>query len=129
MVGQPSVVHFEGLHSSAQAELVALRLGCDQALASIVPSRATIVSNSLAALRAILRCQGGSTLAVATRRALHTLCCHVPAIRLWWTPSHVGLLENEMVDKVAKEAARPDTTYPTIHNVPFSRTCLRTAIR
>ena len=34
-----------------------------------------------------------------------------------------------MVDQVAKEAAQPDTTYPTIHTVPFSRMCLRSAIR
>ena len=129
VVGHPFAVHFEGLHSSTQAELVALRLGCDHALARPVPSRVTIVSDSLAALRAILRRQGGSALAVAARRALHALCCHVPAIRLWWTPSHVGLLENEMVDKIAKEAAQSDTTFPTIHNVPFSRTCLRTVIR
>ena len=128
-VGQPSAVHFEGLHSSTQAELVALRLGCDRAVACPVPSRVTIVSDSLTALRAVLRRQGGSTLAVAARRALHTLCSHVPALRLWWTPSHVGLLENEMVDQVAKEAAQPDTTYPTIHTVPFSRTCLRSAIQ
>ena len=68
-------------------------------------SRVTIVSDSLTALHAVLRRQGGSTLAVAARRALHTLCSHIPALRLWWTPSHVGLLENEMVDQVAKEAA------------------------
>ena len=33
-----------------------------------------------------------------------------------------------MVDTVAGEAAKPDTHYPTIHNVPFSRTCIRSAI-
>ena len=58
-VGQPSAVHFEGLHSSTQAELVALRLGCNQALTYATPSCITIVSDSLSALRAVLRPSGG----------------------------------------------------------------------
>ena len=127
--GQPSAVHFEGLHSSTQAELVALRLGCNQALTFGATSCITIVSDSLSALRAILRRQGCGTLALEARHALHTLSSRVPTLRLWWTPSHVGLRENEMVDIVAREAAQPNTHYPTLHNVPFSRTSIRSAIR
>ena len=120
--------HFIGLHSSTQAELVALDLGCRRAREIGHASCITIVSDSQAALMAIGKTQGASSLAVIARHALRTLelCCGT--LRIWWTPSHVGLSENDMADAAAKAAAA-GTAFDTLQDVPMSAAILRSQIR
>ena len=72
-VGHPFSVRFEGLHSSTQAELVALHLGCQKASALGRFRRLIIVSDSRPALQAIQRFQGIGALAHRAREALCTL--------------------------------------------------------
>ena len=55
MDGQSSAVSFQGLHSSTQAELVALRIGCDMAISRSPLARVTFVCDSQPALRSVMR--------------------------------------------------------------------------
>ena len=119
---------FIGPHSSTQAELVALDLGCRWAQEIGSDSCITIVSDSQAALMAIGKTQGTSSLALTARHALRTLELCSRTLRIWWTPSHVGLSENDMADAAAK-AAVAGTSFDTLQDVPVSATILRSQIR
>ena len=72
-VDHPFSVRFEGLHSSTQAELVALHLGCQKASAQGRFRRLIIVSDSQPTLQAIQRFHGIGALAHRTREALCAL--------------------------------------------------------
>ena len=122
-------VHFEGLHSSTQAELIALHLGCQHAhrlgrFRSII-----MVSDSQPALQATQRSQSIGALAYLTRTALCTLQIECEDLQLWWTPSHVDLVENDQADFAAKLAAQGHPTEGTRTDVPACYTALRTRIR
>ena len=73
MVGLPFSVHFEGPHSSTQADLVAIHLGCQKALALGQFRRIIIVCDSQPALQPLQRSQGIGALAHRAREALCTL--------------------------------------------------------
>ena len=119
---------FIGPHSSTQAELVALDLGCRRAREIGSASCVTIVSDSQAALMAIGKTQGGSSLAVTARHAIRTLELYSGTLRIWWTPSHVDLSENDMADAAAKAAA-VGTSFDTLQDVPVSATILRSKVK
>ena len=90
--------HFEGLHSSTEAELVVLHLGCQKASALGRFRRLIIVSDSQPALQAIQHFQGIGALAHRTREALCTLQSTGIDLQLWWTPAHADVTENEQAD-------------------------------
>ena len=100
---------FIGQHSSTQAELVALDLGCRRAQELGGATCITIVSDSQAALMAIGQSQGGSQLAVTARHAIQALEHFTEELHIWWTPSHVDLAENELADEAAKAAVEGTT--------------------
>ena len=126
---QTFAARFVGHHSSTQAELVALRIGCRNVDASGAFRRLTFVSDSQPALLGVGQRQGGSALAVEVRTALQALHSQGLEIRLWWTPSHVGLQENELADEAAKQAALHGALTFGYEPVPHCRTALRRAIR
>ena len=128
-VGHPFSVRFEGLHSSTQAELVALHLGCQKASALGRFRRLIIVSDSQPALQAIQRLQGIGALAHRAREALCTLQSSGIDLQLWWTPAHADVTENERADAAAKEAAQGSPTDGLVFDVPACHTALRTRIR
>ena len=96
---------FDGFHSSTQAELLAIRLGCEEAQRLGSFSRITLVSDSQPALLGLRQFGRGSSLAVGAREAVRTLEVGTDEFWLWWTPSHAGLLENDLVDEAVKAAA------------------------
>ena len=96
------VAQFVGHHSSTQAKLVALRLGCRNVDTSGAFRCLTFVSDSQPALLGVGQRQGASALAMEVRTALQTLHSQGLEIRLWWTPSHVVLQGNELADEAAK---------------------------
>ena len=106
-------MRFIGPHSSTQVELVALDLGCPRALEIGSASCVTIVSDSQAALMAIGKTQGGSSLTVIARHALKTLELYSGTLHIWWTLSHVDLSEHNMADAAAKAAAA-STSFDTL---------------
>ena len=128
-VGHPFSVRFEGLHSSTQAELVALHLGCQKASALGRFRRLIIVSDSQPALQATQRFQGIGALAHRAREALCTLASAGIDLQLWWTPAHADVTENEQADAAAKEAAQGSSTDGLVADVPACHTALRTRIR
>ena len=103
--GSCSSTRFDGFHSSTKTELVAIRLGCvvAQRLGSF--SHITLVSDSQPALLGLRRFGGGSSLAVEAWEAVRTLERSTDELRLWWTPSHTGLHENDLIDEAAKATA------------------------
>ena len=119
--------HFDGSHSSTQTELVAIRLGCEEAQRLGRFSRITLVSDSQPALLGLRRFGRGSSLAVAAREAVHTLEGCTDELRIWWTPSHAGLLENDLVDAAAKAAAH-DRASMAMCEVPLCKAALKTQI-
>ena len=129
MVGHPFSVHFEGPHSSTQAELVALHLGCQKASALGRFRRIIVVTDSQPALQSLHRLQGIGALAHRTREALCTLQSEGVDLQLWWTPAHADVAENEQADAAAKEAAHGSSTDGLVSDVPASHTALRTRIR
>ena len=100
--GQTFAARFVGHHSSTQAELVALRLGCRNVDTSGAFRRLTFVSDSQPALLGIGQRQGGLALAMEVRTALQALHSQGLEIRLGWTLSHEGVQENELEDETAK---------------------------
>ena len=118
---------FDGFHSSTQTELVAIRLGCDEARRLGSFSRITIVSDSQPALLGLRRFGRGPSLTVAAREAVRTLEGHTTEFRIWWTPSHAGLLENDLVDAAAKAAAQ-DRASAAGCEVPLCKAALKTQI-
>ena len=119
---------FVGKHSSTQTELVALALGCRRARELGSFSCTTIVSDSQAALMAVGRTQGASSLAVIARQELRALELCTGTLRIWWTPSHVNLPENDMADAAAKAAA-VGTSFDTLRDIPLCASSLRAEIR
>ena len=124
--GHPFSVRFESLHSSTQAELVALHLGCQKASALGCFCHLIIVSDSQPALQAIQRFQGIGALAHRARKALCTLQSSGIDLQLWWTPAHADVTENEQTDAAAKEAAQGSSTNGLVVDIPACRTALRT---
>ena len=92
---------------------MALELGCRRAREIGSASCVTIVSDSQAALMAIGKTQGGSSLVVTARHTLRTLELYSGTLRIWWTPSHVDLSENNMADAAAKAVAA-GTSFDTL---------------
>ena len=84
---------------------MAIQLGCEEAQWLGSFSHITLVFDSQPALLGLRRFGRGSSLAVAAREAVHTLEGCTDELRIWWTPSHAGLLENDLVDEAAKAAA------------------------
>ena len=122
-------VRFIGHHSSTQAELVALRLGCQHALDFGHFHRITFICDSQCALRSLEHSCRTMTLTFEVQKALQTLLYSVAELRLWWTPSHVNLTENELADAAAKAAAQEGTHTSGFETVPSCRTTLRSLIR
>lgn len=106
--GQTSAVSFHGFHSSTQAELVALRLGCAMADQRAVLVRVTFVCDSQSALKGVQRHLHYLELALAARDDLARLHDRGADVRLWWTPSHVDLRENDLADVAARRVAQGD---------------------
>ena len=118
---------FDGSHSSTQTELVAIRLGCEEAQRLGRFSRITLVSDSQPALLGLRQFGRGSSLAIEARAAVRTLEGCTDELCLWWTPSHAGLPENDLVDEAAKAAAR-DLTSAAVCNIPLCKAALKTQI-
>ena len=127
--GHPFSVHFVGLHSSTQAELVAIHLGCQKAHVLGHFRRVILVSDSQPALQSIQQWQGLSALAQHARDALCTLQAECNDLQLWWTPSHVDLVENDQADAAAKLAAQGNPTDGIRLDVPTCYTALRSRVR
>lgn len=68
-------------------------------------------------------------MAQSVREALCSLQSECSDLQLWWTPSHVGILENEQADMAAKLATQGTSTEGTLLDIPTSHTALRTRIR
>ena len=98
-------IRFTGRHSSTQAELVALRLGCQHVGALGSFDRITFVSDSQAALLSLAHPRRCLSLAAQVYSALQELSASGTVIRLWWTPGHSSLMENDLADTAAKAAA------------------------
>ena len=126
-VGSCISLQFEGLHSSTQAELIAIRLGCTEALRLGPFSSITLVSDSQPALLGLRRSGGGPSLLIEAREAIRALATSTADLRIWWMPSHVGLLENDLVDAAAKAAARGASTLGSIE-APLCKTSLKTQL-
>ena len=137
-------VRFTGLHSSTQAELIAIREGCQHLNTPSPHSCITIVSDSQTALASLENTQDPSELSITTREILSLLRYRTRELRLWWTPGHIELSENDAADQVAHQAAMSlctshalgpdqanddDSPLPPIIDVPYSAVCLRTLIR
>lgn len=122
-------VHFTGHHSSTQAELIALRLGCrhvrDMGHFKII----TFVSDSQAALLSLSSPNRCLSLTADVLTSLRELSNSATEIRLWWTPGHSSVPENELADQAAKAAANRAMLTMTTEPVPFCRTRLRSLIR
>ena len=127
--GSSTSFRFIGHHSSTQAELVAIKLGCDIANDLSDFKRITFVSDSQSALQAICVRQGGSDLAVAAREALTRLRSLVKEVRIWWTPSHAGLAENDQADHAAKQAAKGLEQALFVDTVPECQISLKRIVR
>ena len=121
-------VHFMGLHSSTQAELVALRLGCRHVPDLGTFQRVTFVTDSQAALLSLRHSRRCLALTAEVQSALRELSSSGLEIRLWWTPGHSSLMENDLVDAAAKAAAHGPSTEALLEAVPSCHSCLRTAI-
>ena len=98
------------------AEIIAIKC----ALVTMLPyeNRTTVIySDSKSALEAI---QGNSPrgLVVEVRELLQDLLTRNIRVTLCWIPSHVGIVGNELVDKVAKDATQKQSI--STHTVPVS---------
>ena len=61
--------------------------------------------------------------------ALLALMASTPTVRLWWTPAHSSLRENELADAAAKAAAQGTRPHDEVIPVPTCRSSLRTIFR
>ena len=76
---------------------------------------------------AIGKTQGGSSLVVMARQAIRDLALCTATLRIWWTPSHMDLRENDMADAAAKAAAM-GTSFDALRDIPLCATVLRSEI-
>ncbi len=129
MTRQSYSVRFVGNRSSTQAELVAIILACQKVSTLGRFRRITLVSDSQPALLGIQRRQGITLLACRACDALSTIQTQTDELRLWWTPSHVELEENDQGHEAAKLATRGHPTDGTLIDIPHCYTTLRTKIR
>ena len=106
---------------------MAIRLGYEEARRFGSFSRTTIVSDSQPTLLGLRRFWGGPSLAVEAWEAVRTLEGHTDEFRLWWTLSHAGLLENDLIDEAAK-AATQDRASVDVSEVPLCKVALKTQI-
>ena len=65
----------------------------------------SLVSNSQPALLGLRRFGRGSSLALETREVVRTFEGYTDEFWVWWTLSHAGLLEIDLVDEAAKATA------------------------
>ena len=126
--GQISSVSFQGFHSSTQAELIALCLGCAVADQRSAFARVTFVCDSQPALKGVRRHLHYLELALAARDALARLHDRGADVRLWWTPSHVGLREHDLADAAAREAGQRSLQASDSEVVPSCRAYLQTVL-
>ena len=126
--GETSSVYFQGFHSSTQAELVALRLGCAMADRRPALVRVTFVCDSQSALKGVRRHLHYLELALAARDDLARLHDRGADVRLWWTPSHVDLRENDLADAAARRAAQQGLQAGGGEVVPSCRANLKTVV-
>ena len=122
-------IHFTGHHSSTQAELVALRLGCHHARDMGHFQVITFVSDSQAALLSLSSPHRCLSLTADVLTLLHELSTSETEIRLWWTPGHSSVLENDLADHAAKEAAQSVGLRTPTEAIPLCRSRLRSLIR
>ena len=122
-------IRFTGRHSSTQAELVALRLGCQHVGGLGSFDRITFVSDSQAALLSLAHPRRCLSLAAQVYSALQELSASGTAIQLWWTPGHSSLMENDLADTATKAAAQAASVEVGLVLVPSSYSCLRIALR
>ena len=87
----------------------------------------TLVSDSQPAFLGLRRFGGGSSLAVDAREAVRTLERSTDELWLWWTPSHVGLHENDLVDEAAKATAQGLASVD-VYDVPLCKAALKSQI-
>lgn len=122
------VVRFSGHHSSTQAEVVALLLGCQGVLHHGPISSVTFVSDSQAALLPLSQSRRSLHLSAELRLNLMDLCASIPEVRLWWVPGHSSVIENDMADFAAKAAAQGESPQADVVPTPSCRSGLRTLI-
>jgi len=123
-----SLARCPGLHSSTQAELLALSIGCRAALHHGAFSSVTFVADSQAALLSLRPARRMSSLSAQVLRSLLELSSSTAEIRLWWVPGHSSVQENDMADSAAKSAAQGALSIVAEERVPFCRSSLRTLI-
>ena len=90
--------------------------------------RVTFVCDSQSALKGVRRRLHYLELALAARDALARLHDRGADVRLWWTPSHVGLRENDLADAAAREAAQRCLQAGDGEVVPSCRALLKTVL-
>ena len=107
-----------------QAELVAIHLGCQKALALGRFQFIIIVCDSQPALQSLQRSQGIGALAHRAREALCTLQSTGIDLQLWWTPAHSDVAENEHADTAAKLATQGNSTDGLVSDIlPATQLC------
>ena len=109
-----SVAHrFQGLYSSTQMELHAIRLGLELTQIMVRTetfSEVRIVTDSQAAILSISGGWRRSELVVSISCLLWDIFSSIPLLSLLWVPGHSGVVENEAADSVAHGAA--------VHSLP-----------
>ena len=106
---------------------MAIRLGSEEARRLGPFSHISIVSDSQPALLGLRQFGRASSLAIEAWEVVQTLEGHTDEFWLWWTPSHVGLLENDLVDEAAKSAAQ-DRASVDVCEVPLCKAALKAQI-
>ena len=106
---------------------MAIRLGCEEARWLGSFSGITLVSDSQPTLLGLRQFGRGSSLVVKAPEVVYTLAGITDEFRLWWTSSHTGLLENDLVDEAAKAATQWRASVD-VREVLLCKTALKTQI-
>ena len=110
-------------NQAPRVELAALLLGCHHAVESGPHTSITFVSDSQAALRSLSETCQTLALIATICESLLALTTPTQTVKLWWTPAHSSLKENELADEATKAAAQgtrpPDEVIP-IPTVPHN---------
>ena len=86
------------------------------------------MSNSQPDLKAICHHQGGLELAVVACQAMGDSYRQFQEMQLWWTPRHVDLDENDVVDMARKHAAQGIDLGAISEDLPQCLTTLNSVI-